>query len=238
MSIYYFDTLPSTNLYLKDNSEKLNNLDGAVARHQTSGRGRMGRTWVDQDDLLMSILIKEKIDAPERLSLLICHTIFKVLSRYLDNVKIKWPNDILVNEKKICGILLEGKSDNKDNIIVIGFGINVNSTSFPSDLRVTPTSMKLEIKREFSVKDLSKEVYDEFVKDFTSFKNNDTSFLDTCKRESMLINKDIYYIENGVSIKAKVVNILDNGNILLDKDGEMIEKRSGEISLHESYQMR
>ena len=69
MSITYFDTIDSTNLYLKENYEKYNNLDCVLARHQTNGRGRMGRVWIDQDDLLMSILVKEEVQEKEKLRL-------------------------------------------------------------------------------------------------------------------------------------------------------------------------
>lgn len=235
MSITYFDEIDSTNLYLKENYQKLNNLDSVVANHQTKGRGRMGRVWLDQDDLLMSILIKEKVENPTSLSMLICYTIFKVLKRRIDDVKIKWPNDILVRGKKICGILLEGRSENDNNIIVIGFGVNVNTTSFPNDLLIKATSLKLELKEEVNVKDLSQEIYREFLVDFLNFKMGDTNYIKVIRKESYIIDKDVSFTIDDRKVVAHVVDILDNGNILLNYNGELIEKRSGEISLHENY---
>ena len=87
-NILYFDTIPSTNLYLKENYNKLDNLTSVVAHHQTQGRGRLGRSWEDGDDLLMSILIKEELDNYSNLSLLISSVIYKVLSKILNNIKI------------------------------------------------------------------------------------------------------------------------------------------------------
>ncbi len=235
MSITYFDTIDSTNLYLKENYEKYNNLDCVLARHQTNGRGRMGRVWIDQDDLLMSILVKEEVQEKEKLSLLICSTIFKVLSKYLNNLKIKWPNDILQNGKKICGILLEGKTIGDKTIVVIGFGINVNSTKFDDDLIIKATSLKKELNKEFDIKVLANEIYEEFLSDFSLFTKKDESYLKVCRDNSCLIGEVVSVEDNGIIKDAKVLDILDNGNILLLIDGKKIEKRSGEISLHNNY---
>ena len=98
MKVIKFKEINSTNAYLKDNYKSLDNLTFVVAEHQTEGRGRLGRCWVDQDDLLFSILVKENIDKPTDYSLLIASTLLKVLNAY--KPQIKWPNDIMINNKK------------------------------------------------------------------------------------------------------------------------------------------
>lgn len=239
MKITYFDTLDSTNKYLKENFSNLNNLDSVVAYHQTSGRGRLGRTWVDQDDLLMSILIKEGLENIyiERLSLLICHTIFRTIKEILRNndVKIKWPNDILVDGKKICGILLEGVSSEKLDAVIIGFGVNVNSEKFSDDLIIKATSLKLISKIKYDINELSKIIFNNFLEDYDKFLMGDNNYLRTCKDNSYLIGKIVSITENDKTYLAKVVDILENGHILLDINGSVYEKSSGEISLTDNY---
>lgn len=236
--IMFFDVIASTNLYLKENYLKLNNLTSVVAHHQTNGRGRLGRAWSDSDDLLMSILIKDDLDLEkiENLSLVICASIFKVLNKYLKNVKIKWPNDLLVNGKKVCGILLESVISNKLEALIIGFGINVNTKSFELDLKKRATSMYLETENFYDIEKLAYEVYDEFLNDYLAYLNGSKDYLKICKDNSCLINKEITYLENEEERIAQVLDILENGHILLKTNDKIIEKSSGEITLHYNYE--
>ena len=75
MKIIKFDTIPSTNLYLKENYQVLDNLTVVCAKHQTKGRGRLGRTWIDNNDLLFSILLKDNLNNPSDYSFLIASSI-------------------------------------------------------------------------------------------------------------------------------------------------------------------
>lgn len=237
-NIKFVEVIPSTNLYLKENYNTLDNLFSIVSRHQTAGRGRLGRSWNDNDDLLMSILIKEdlKLEKIENLSLVICASIYKVLKKYIRNIKIKWPNDILVNEKKICGILLESVICEKLEALIIGFGINVNSKTFSLDINNKATSLLLETNKEYDIKKLSFEIYEEFIKDFKSYKNGSKEYLEICKLNSCLQNKEIMYVEDKKIKFAIVRDILENGHILLEKDNTLFEKSSGEITLHYNYE--
>ncbi|HOD61840.1 MAG TPA: biotin--[acetyl-CoA-carboxylase] ligase, partial [Bacilli bacterium] len=88
-NIIEFDTLPSTNLYLKENYHQLADRTVVVANHQTAGRGRLSRRWEDSDDLLFSILLKDNL--PHNLaniSLLVAASLYKTLNEILDNVTI------------------------------------------------------------------------------------------------------------------------------------------------------
>lgn len=236
--IKFFDVIASTNLYLKENYSKLNNLASVVACHQTNGRGRLGRVWSDSDDLLMSILIKDDLDLEkiENLSLVICTSIFKVLKKYLKNVKIKWPNDLLINEKKVCGILLESVISNKLEALIIGFGININTKAFETDLAKRATSMFLETNTLYDIEKLAYEVYNEFLNDYSSYLKGSKEYLKICKENSCLINKKITYLENGEERVSEVLDILENGHILLKTNDKIIEKSSGEITLHYNYE--
>ena len=237
MKITFFDTISSTNLYLKENYLSLNNLECVVAKHQTAGRGRLGRTWQDSDDLLMSILIKDNlnIEKIESLSLLICSSIFKVLKRYLNNVQIKWPNDILVNGKKICGILLESVFVEKIECVVLGFGVNVNHLNFDLELKDRATSLLLELKEEMNVKDLAREIYEVFIVDYNEYINGNEECFYICKNNSYLIDKKVIYNTFEKEEEAIVRDILKNGHILLETSSGLVEKSSGEITFHYNY---
>ena len=137
MSILTFDTLDSTNSYFKRNGKYLDHFTVVQANHQEKGKGRLGRSWQDQgNSLLFSILLKEKIE-PERvplLSLLAGASVVLTLEHYGLTPLVKWPNDTLVSEKKISGILTEAVSEGENIFYIVGIGINLNQKGFEGEL--------------------------------------------------------------------------------------------------------
>ena len=88
----------------------------------------------------------------------------KLLERYnIKNVSIKWPNDVLVNDKKICGILLEGQLP---NYLVIGVGLNVNQKEFPDGLRRPATSIRNELNKDIDLEDLKEQLFPNLINNF------------------------------------------------------------------------
>lgn len=119
-----------------------------VAESQTAGRGRLGRTWHAQPghNLLFSVVLRPQI-TPDRYGLLTLAAsvaVAEVLSSYasLQPVAIKWPNDVLVDGRKCCGMLLETARATPPAVI-LGIGLNVNQTDFPSELQTRATSLRL-----------------------------------------------------------------------------------------------
>ena len=164
MKYIHFDTINSTNTYLKENYLSLEHLTVVSASHQTQGRGRNGRFWYDEDDAMFSILLKENISNPTDYTFIAALTVLKVLNFYNLKPLIKWPNDLYVNDKKIAGILLEGViKDNKQACVIIGIGVNTNSISFNNEYRVPPTSIKLETDQEVNNIDFIKKCGEEFI---------------------------------------------------------------------------
>jgi len=153
MNVIRFETIDSTNKYAKENSEKLNSGTFIVAKNQTSGKGRNDRKWLSNDgeNLLFSVIYKNKkiLKNFNILSIGFACIIGQCLENIgVKNVSIKWPNDVYVNDKKICGILLEG---NVDDFIVVGVGLNVDQTVFEGEYRTPPTSIKKEIGKSIAV---------------------------------------------------------------------------------------
>jgi len=157
-SILYFRTLASTNDVAKQLATK-NMKEGTVivAENQSSGRGRVGREWVSPEGgLWFSILLRPLVQPTNaaKLTLLGSVTVARTISKlYGLKTEIKWPNDILINKRKLCGILTEGEIRGKTlHFAVLGFGVNANFNleALPKHLRDSATTLKEQRGREIS----------------------------------------------------------------------------------------
>ena len=152
MKIIKFDTINSTNSFLKELSANspVDNFTVIVTKEQTSGRGQMNTTWTTETgkNLITSILIKHNnllITNQKYLSYAISVAIYEAIKDYnLPKLKVKWPNDILSETDKIGGILIENSLQrNKIQSSIIGIGLNVNQEVYPDDL---PDASSIKIK--------------------------------------------------------------------------------------------
>ena len=235
MKKIFFDTLPSTNLYLKENYNSLDNLTLVYTNHQTEGRGRLGRTWIDGDDLLFSILIKDNITKPTDYTFLMAITFVNVLKKYNLNSSIKWPNDIIVNKKKISGILLEGISEDNLKAVIIGCGLNTNTTSFPKEIFFKATSMTKELKVKIDKEKLLDEIIVEFESLYNSYINNKLDLFNLVRNNLHAMNKVIRFVYDGLEQIGSIKGIDDEGRLLVNTRGNILHLTSGEITLHNEY---
>jgi len=150
----------STNTYLKDNSELLKEHGLVViAEMQTSGRGRAGRKFVSLPDknVTFSVVLHPGLALGEVqvFALLAGIVVARVLEKYINGVRLKWPNDVLVNGKKICGILLETITIPQQNFPVLILGIGLNTKGFlkeyPQELQKLVTTLEAEIYQNSNV---------------------------------------------------------------------------------------
>jgi BirA family biotin operon repressor/biotin-[acetyl-CoA-carboxylase] ligase len=153
--IYYFQKLSSTNTVAKEHAEK-GAKEGTiiVAETQTQGRGRLNKRWISpKGGVWLSVILRAKIAAEEapRITLITSVAIAKTLHRlYGLKTGIKWPNDVLIDGKKICGILTEALTNGKNvKMIVVGIGINANFnlSALREDLQTTATTLKEVLKK-------------------------------------------------------------------------------------------
>lgn len=149
-NILRFDSIGSTNTEAV-NQIKLGADEGlcVVARQQTAGRGRHGRTWISEQDagLYFSLVLRPKIENRflPLITLMAAVAVYDTLVElYQLKPDIKWANDIHISDKKICGILAEMTETNGDPAIVVGIGINLKSSNFPPELVETATSVEAE----------------------------------------------------------------------------------------------
>lgn len=233
--IIKFETLPSTNKYLKENYLKYDEFTVITTDNQTNGKGRMTRIWNStKDDLTFSILLKPNINSSyiSQIPLIIGASLCEIINKYIKS-EIKWPNDIMVNNKKIAGILVEGITSNKVDAIVVGVGINVNSVNFPDDLIIKATSLKKELNKTIDKEKLLNQIIKEFIILYTEFLNNNKKYLDICIENNYLKNKQVY-------VNNELIEVLDidfNGNLIIkDSNNNIKELYYGEVTLNKVYE--
>jgi BirA family biotin operon repressor/biotin-[acetyl-CoA-carboxylase] ligase len=131
-----------------------------TATHQSAGRGRRGREWLDApgESLLMSIVLRPPILprlAPQ-LSLVAAVAVVDALERTGVTATIRWPNDVMVGERKICGMLPEALTTREGMLehVILGIGLNVNQRDFPTSIRALATSVKIETGRAYAVEEM------------------------------------------------------------------------------------
>ncbi len=236
MEFIKFDVIDSTNKYLKENYNKLNHNTIVSALHQTNGRGRGNRVWEDNDDLLFSVLLKDNLNNISNLSLLIASSIYKTFKKlYNIESSIKWPNDIMFNNKKIVGILLESVISSKIECVIIGVGINCNTMSFSDDLLVKASSLKKELGIVIDKDELLKEIMNQFEKDLNEFNKGNQEYLNIIRNNFYLRDKEVTFTYNNKIVKGKCLDISSNGNILIESEGHILSLNSGEVSLSSVY---
>lgn len=244
--IIHFDTIGSTNTKAKELADQ-GQKDGTViiSEEQTTGRGRLGRNWISPKykGIWMSIILRPTID-PNHISK-ITQVCAAAVSLAMDEINIqnfiKWPNDIVVNSKKVCGILTEMSCElNRINHVVLGIGINVNidDEDFPKEIKKIATSLKVESKNTISRKALVSKILNNFetlYKEF-SIEGNAQKSLEICREKSLLLGKNIDISRNNQIINVKAIDINDDGELIVEHSDGIKEKLiSGEVSLKGIY---
>lgn len=232
------DEIASTNTYLKKLAET-GEKEGAVviARRQTGGRGRRGRSFASAEGgLYMSVLLRPKLP-PERATLLTTATAVAVL-RAVKRVTgiaaaVKWVNDILIRQKKVAGILAEAAaSDAGDRLryAVIGIGVNVDSITFPPDVAEIATSLRAHTNTPFSIADLADAILDALREVFAEIES--AAFMDEYRAASLAVGRRVSVITPTHTYDATATAVRDDGALeVIDEGGIRRILNSGEISI-------
>ena len=227
----HFDEIDSTNNYLKNSYKLLDNFTFVSADYQSKGKGRNERVWQSNkgENLMFSFLIKDKslLEQSSIISILVAVEAAKLLEKYsVNNVSIKWPNDVLIGDDKVCGILTEGQIP---EYVVVGVGLNVNQKEFPGDLRRPATSMSLSLKNEIDLNDLKDYLFSNIVNSFADLKVD--VYLDYFKKHNYLLNKRVRVLVNNQIFIGEVVGIDSNFNIQILCNGILLHVDSGELEI-------
>lgn len=231
-NVYYFDVVNSTNSMAKL-AENIPDKSLFIAETQSSGRGRMGRDWSSPAGcgIWMSIYLVPDIPAEDVSKLTLLAGL--AVSKAIPGSSIKWPNDVLLGNKKVCGILTEAVAG-ADGIrcVVVGIGINVNTKAFPHELTDRATSLYIETGKKQSREDVLNSVLKEFFSLYESFvKNGFSDMYDEYIQKCITIGKDVLLIKNSKEIKATAVGMTEAGELLVDIDGNREVVNSGEVSV-------
>ena len=166
MKIIKINATNSTNSFLKElaQNSSLDEITVAVTNNQTSGRGQMNNSWVSEPykNLTFSLfttLKKIKVEHQAYLNFAVSLAIYDVLLEYdVPNLYIKWPNDIMSDKKKICGILIENTfSHSRIKNTIVGIGLNVNQEKFPKNL-INASSLKIILKKSIELEALMNKI--------------------------------------------------------------------------------
>lgn len=239
--IEYFSRISSTNEYAMDMGMK-----GAregflvIAESQDKGKGRRGRSWESKRDAgLYFSTIARPVDIPVHMVPRLTLGVGVAVCMAIESIchvspGIKWPNDILLNNKKICGILLEMESiGDKVNFVIIGAGINVNHVrgDFPEDIKDTASSLRIFLKHPVSREKLLCRILENLERCYAAFIDNRfEDILDMWRSRSVTLGNDIKINTfAGDIVCGKAVDIASDGSLKVEKNGVMITVNSGEI---------
>jgi len=239
MQIIKLSATPSTNSYLKQlvAENELEDLTVVVCSHQTQGRGQKGNMWAAEEGKNLTISILKKFNAFEvnrkfALNCLVSLAIYDVLNELsIPEVKVKWPNDIMSGNQKLCGILIENTL--KGHFIkqsVIGFGLNVNQTFFKNLPHAT--SLKLRTGADYDLEQL----LGEFLKRIQYYLEGSYITSYTTIREkyeaAMFRRGQIadYVLEDETRFKGNIRGITETGQLIIEKiNGQILNFNFKEV---------
>lgn len=236
--IHQFETLESTNSHAFElaNLGKISENEIILANSQTSGKGRQNRQWISpQGNLYFSLILKPKISA-EKIPLIsfVAISALRVAIEKIcitaQDVKIqnKWPNDLLINEKKCAGLLLESKfNQNVADFIVLGIGLNVVSN--PQNAIFPATNLK-----DCAIQIPAKEALEKFLDEFEIIYRNFLDFgfgsiRNLWLKSAFKLNEEITVKLEDKELEGIFSDLDEEGNLVLNSDGKMIKISAGDI---------
>jgi len=220
---FYFSWLPSTNSFLKDNCGETNAV--CVADQQTAGRGRLNRSWISDGDASLTFSVAWRTGRSDisQLAVLAGVRMVHVLrSRFgIGNAGLIWPNDVLVDGRKLAGILGESVPQASDRIVIIGVGLNVNQKEFHSDAP-NPGSLIHFTGKEENVPQLLEEILDRLKYYYEKLKTDIHILKDSYLQQLYRINIWADYEDTTGKFIAKITGVDQYGRLLLmDRQGHL-----------------
>ncbi len=246
-TIYKYAKMDSTNAFLKQHCSSLPDFSVIWADDQTDGRGRFTRIWNSQPgmDLTFSILLPLTSLEPKRrqnITQIAALSVAQTLEGYGLRPSVKWPNDVLIQGKKISGILCEITETEERICGILGIGINVNNTeNFLTSLDIPATSLRCELHHKVVRLNLLKKLLEIIINCFNVLgQSGFTQNRKEIKKRLAFINEQIVFTDlKQDSYSGKIIDLNDDGTLLFECEKRgIISLNSGEIAFHNSYTMR
>lgn len=234
------DSVDSTNSEAKRRALEVKDGTIILSEEQTAGRGRQGRSWLSPrgKGIWMSIILKPDLTAEKvpQITQIAAAALCLVLEKKgILGVEVKWPNDILIDGKKLSGILTEmqSKGDSVDHVI-LGIGLNTNMTNqdFPEELQNQATSLYMETGISWERPALIADIINSFeplYKQYVEY-GDLSQTLDICRKKSAVIGTSVILHNKGKDQEAEVLDLGPNGELYVRLvNGEILNIVSGEI---------
>ena len=234
--LFVYDTVGSTNTAAKEAAPTIEGDAFFIARKQSGGRGRMGRSFLsDEGGLYLSYLTHPTISAAEALLLTVYASVAaaEAIEALADvSVGIKWVNDLIIGNKKVAGILTEGAfADDGEHFAyaVIGIGINVCKREFCTELADIATDIESQCGKAPDIAALAAEIAARLVR----FSHTDTcEYMEKYRARSVVTGKRVRVITSAGEYRADAVGFTDRGALIVQReDGTRAELSTGEISI-------
>lgn len=241
-NIIHFDSIASTNQKAKELAS--NNLsDGSliISEEQSGGSGRLGRKWLSpKGGIWCSLILRPNIPPIEatKVTQIAAAAVYKALEDLDIKTTIKWPNDIHIDGKKLCGILVEmkGDMDSVDYLIVgSGINVNINSNSFDDSIKDIATSLKIKFKKDFNRSEILASYLNHFEELYLDFLDNLDlkKTIDICRQNSNILGKKAKLITYNNEEIVTCLSLSDTGNLIVkDSNGNEKTVLSGEITFN------
>ena len=227
--VLVYDTVGSTNDLAKELC-KNGKQYLVVADSQTNGHGRQGKSFFSPEGSGLYFSLTVNTDSPEFSFTGVTCAVAVACTRAIEKLTdlhpgIKWVNDIYIDNKKVCGILVQSVTENgRITRLVIGVGINISTAEFPEDIREIAGSLNKKMDRSI----LTAEIVNNILE---LLREEPCRYIGEYKAKSIVIGKDIIYIRDGIPHSAAAVDIDSAGGLVVEENSEKITLTSGEISL-------
>lgn len=215
--IIHFEEIDSTNNYLKENCSSLAHGTIVTADRQTAGRGRFNRRWISQDGgLYFSVLIKpQQTDSWPNFTQLMGLSLCRAIEKVFPNTYLKWPNDVLADGKKLCGILSEGVlSGGRLEGMVIGTGVNVGQKTMPDVGQPATSLYMLGVRVDKSA--LMQDIMNYFWQDYPAVETHGfAAICEPYKKRFPFIGKQISVKNGEKPLSGTVQDVSSRGTLFL-----------------------
>ncbi len=239
----HFASISSTNDYAKSIALEAEEGTVVIADEQTTGRGRRGRNWHSpaNKNIYLSMILKPDLPIQQvpLFTQMAAAAVWEALEPVLPGLSIKWPNDLLFENRKICGILTEMSGEmHALHYLVIGIGINVNTvtTDFPEDLQTIASSLRIETDTVQSRQKLAARVIESVARHYNHVMQTGSfeSALDVCRKHSNLLGETINIHTRDSVEPARAIQIDSDGRLVVETASGMQALSSGEVSIRKA----
>lgn len=237
IEVFTYDCVSSTNLLAKEHGAKFVGEALFIADSQTGGRGRMGRSFFSPESsgIYMSLLLRPNINFEDYtlITTAAAVSVARAVEQFANaKTKIKWVNDIFLNDKKVCGILTEGALGDDNPFAVLGIGINLFEPEggFPKEISQIAGGIFTEKCSDDTKTELIVKVINNFYKFYSDLPQK--AFLEDYREKDMLCGKTVSYLKNGILFSGKAQGITENLELkVIDNSGNTHLLSSGEVTI-------